>query len=76
MNLKTLYQENENVVYYTILNGKTYFFFKGFSTAEEAKQKTFNVYLNIKRNQRPKAPIGLLKEEIDYLLLGEWSEIE
>lgn len=76
MKLHTFYKEKEKVVYGTFANGKTFFFFSGFSSAEEAKEETMKAHLEHRRADRPKAPIGLLKAEIEMVLAGEWSEIE
>ena len=76
MKLYTFYKENEKVVYGTAMNGKTFFFFKGFTSKEDAKEVTATAHLDYKIADRPKAPIGMLKAEIDMVLSGEWSEID
>ena len=76
MKLYTFYKEDKKVVYGTTANGKTFFFFKGFSTAEEAKEETLKAHLEYKRKDRPKAPIGMLKAELEMVFSGEWTEIE
>ena len=76
MKLYTFYKSENKVVYGTCFNGKTAFFFSGFSSAEEAKETTLTAHLEHKKANRPKAPIGLLRAEIEMVLTGEWSEIE
>lgn len=76
MKLYTFYRESEKVVYGTAINGKSMFFFSGFKSAEEAKETTLLAHLEYKKVDRPKAPIGLLRAEIEMVLSGEWSEIE
>ena len=76
MKLYTFYKENEKVVYGSAVNGKSVFFFSGFKSAEEAKEATLLAHLEYKKADRPKAPISLLKTEIEMVLSGEWTEIE
>jgi hypothetical protein len=76
MKLYTFYCEDEKVVYGTAVNGKSFFFFSGFSSAEEAKQATRELHLKFKKEQYPRTPESLLVCEIDMVLSGEWSEIE
>lgn len=82
MKLYTFFRENEKVVYGTAVNGKSFFFFSGFNSAEEAKQTTFEWHLNYRLSQlkpNPQGisrPTGMLKAEIEMVLAGEWSEIE
>lgn len=49
---------------------------KEFNSAEEAKETTLTAHLEYKKVARPKAPIGMLRAEIEMVLTGEWSEIE
>ena len=76
MKLYTFFKQDEKVVYGTAVDGKSMFFFSGFKSAEEAKETTLLAHLEYKKADRPKAPIGLLKAEIEMVLSGEWSEIE
>lgn len=82
MKLYTFYREGEKVVYGTVANGKSVFFFSGFASAEEAKETTFDWHYNYQLSQlkpNPQGisrPTGLLKAEIEMALSGEWSEIE
>jgi hypothetical protein len=76
MKLHTFYKEKEKVVYGTFANGKTFFFFSGFNSAEDAKETTLSAHLEYKKAERPKAPIGMLRAEIEMVLSGKWSEIE
>lgn len=64
MKLYTLFQANEKVVYSSAVNGKSFFFYKGFSCAKEAKETILSQFKGIER--------------ICYenSLVGEWSEIE
>lgn len=64
MKLYTFYKENEKVVYGTSLNGQTYFFFKGFTSAKEAKEKILSHFKGVERVWH------------ETFLKGEWSEIE
>lgn len=76
MKLYTFFKQEEKVVYGAAVNGKSVFFFSGFASAEEAKAETKKIHLEFKKQDRPKAPIGMLECEIDMVLSGEWSEIE
>ena len=76
MKLYTFYKNGEKVVYGSAVNGKTVFFFSGFNSAEEAKETTLLAHLEYKKADRPKAPIGMLRAEIEMVLSGKWSEIE
>ena len=76
MKLYTFYKSEDKVVYGAAVNGKSVFFYKGFASAEEAKAETKKIHLEFKKQDRPKAPIGILECEIDMVLSGEWSEIE
>lgn len=76
MKLYTFYKSEDKVVYGTAVNGKSVFFFSGFASAEEAKAETKKAHLEYKKQDRPKAPVGILEAEIDMVLSGEWSEIE
>ena len=82
MTLYTFYKQDEKVVYGTVVNGKTFFFFSGFNSADEARQTTFNWHYEYRLKQlkpNPQGicrPSGMLKAEIEMTLSGEWSEIE
>ena len=76
MKLYTFYKSEDKVVYGAAVNGKSVFFFSGFASVEEAKAETKKVHLEFMKQDRPKAPIGILECEIDMVLSGEWSEIE
>jgi hypothetical protein len=64
MKLYTFFRENEKVVYGTAVNGKSFFFFSGFNSAEEAKQAIL------------KTKKGIEKIWFETSLIGTWSEIE
>lgn len=82
MTLYTFYQENDQVVYGTFAEGKTQFFYSGFTSVEEAKKATFDLLVKCRVDQRkPNAqgipvPITMIETEIKMSLLGEWSEIK
>lgn len=76
MKLYTFFKQEDKVVYGAAVNGKSVFFFSGFSSAEEAKAETKKLHLEYKKQDRPKAPVGILESEIDMVLSGEWGEIE
>lgn len=76
MKLYTFFAENDKVVYCTTVNGKSFFFFSGFESAEEAKKATQELHLKFKKEQFPRTPTSLLECEIEMVLSGEWSEIE
>jgi hypothetical protein len=83
MKLYTFFNDYEGkVVYGTTVGGKAVFFFKGFASAEDAKQTTFEWHYNYRLSQlKPNSqgisrPTGMIKEEIEMTLSGEWSEIE
>ena len=76
MKLYTFYKGENKVVYGTAVNGKTAFFFSGFSSAEEAKEETMKAHLEHRKADHPKAPVGMLQAELEMVFSGEWSEIE
>jgi hypothetical protein len=76
MKLYTFYKCENKVVYGTVVNGKSVFFFSGFSSADEAKEATMKAHLEYKKADRPKAPVGMLQAELEMVFSGEWSEIE
>lgn len=63
MTLYKHYRKDEKVVYSTTMNGKSFFFFKGFNSADEAKQEILSHYN------------GFEKVWFETFLTGEWSEI-
>ena len=64
MKLYTYCNQNDKFVYGTAVNGKSYFFFSGFKTAEEAKEFILSHYT------------GIAKEWFETSLEGEWSRIQ
>lgn len=64
MKLYTYYSEGIKKVYGMAINGKSYFFYKGFKSAEAAKK---HILSNIKT---------MPKVWFETALEGEWSEIE
>lgn len=65
MKLYTFYQQDNKVVYGTSVKGKSFFFFSGFNSAEEAKQAILASYKGVERVWHETS-----------LNIGEWSEIE
>lgn len=83
MKLYTIYKDNDKVVYGTFAEGKTQFFYNGFSSAEEAKKATYDAQLEIELSKLPQPkegqiqrPMGITKAYIEMSLRGEWIEIE
>lgn len=77
MKLYTFFQNENQVVYATVTNGKTFFFYSGFATVEEAKKATLALHVRLKKQQFPRTPTSLLECEVEMTLSnGEWSEIE
>ena len=64
MTLYTYYNQDDKVIYNTVVNGESYFFFKGFASIEEAKEAILSQYTGIKRTW------------IETSLKGEWSRIQ
>lgn len=64
MKLYTFYSSENKVVYATAIDGKSYFFYSGFESAEDAKEAIMGDTTGM---QRTLLKIGLC---------GEWSEIE
>lgn len=64
MELYTLFKDNEKVVYGTSVDGKAFFFFSGFNSAEEAKQ----TILETKK--------GIEKTWFETSLQGTWKQIK
>lgn len=76
MKLYTFFENDNKIVYGTAVGGKTFFFYKGFASADDAKKATSTLHLEYKKSSHPNAPVGMLQAEIDMVLEGEWSEIE
>lgn len=83
MKLYTIYKEDEKVVYSTFAEGETHFFYAGFSSAEEAKEATFNLQVELEMSKLPpvkegciQRPMSMTKTIIKTFLQGEWTEIE
>lgn len=82
MKLYTFYNQDNKQVFGTFVEGKTQFFYRGFASAEEAKNTTFEWHLDyqiqqLKPNSKGiKKPTSLIKAEVEMTLNGEWSEIE
>lgn len=64
MTLYTFYQENDKVVYGTVVNCESVFFFKGFASEEEAKNAILAPFKGVERMWH------------ETSLIGEWSEIQ
>ena len=64
MTLYTCFKQDEKVVYSTAVDGKTFFFFSGFNSVEEAKQ----TILESKK--------GIEKIWFETSLQGTWKEIQ
>lgn len=64
MNLYTFFRENDKVVYGTAVDGRSVFFFKGFVSAEEAKNAILAPFKGVERAWH------------ETSLIGEWSEIQ
>lgn len=64
MTLYTHYKKADKVVYGTTANGKCFFFYKGFQSAEEAKAEILAQYT------------GIEKVWHETSLVGKWSEIQ
>lgn len=64
MELLTFYNQNGQVVYGTTVNGKAFFFFNGFKSAEEAKETILSQYT------------GIEKMWMRTFFKGEWSKIQ
>lgn len=64
MKLYTYYNQDNKFVYGTTVNGKSFFFFSGFKSAEEAKEFILSHYT------------GMKKTWFETSLKGEWSRIQ
>lgn len=64
MTLYTYYNQDSKVIYGTTVNGKLFFFFSGFESAEEAKEAILSKYT------------GIEKTWIETSLEGKWSRIQ
>ena len=76
MKLYTFYNDDDKLVFGTFAEGKTQFFFSGFTNAEAAKAATKELHIALKRKASPRVPLGILECEVEMVLSGEWSEIE
>lgn len=64
MKLYTFFTDNNRVVYGCTINGQAYFFYKGFTSANEAKEEILSRFTGIERTWH------------ETSLQGKWSEIE
>ena len=64
MILCTYYNQDDKVIYGTAVDGKSYFFFSGFESTEEAKEAILSQYT------------GIEKTWIETSLEGKWSKIQ
>ena len=64
MKLYTYCNQNDKFVYGTTMNGKSFFFFSGFKSAEEAREFILSHYT------------GIDKTWFEASLEGEWSRIQ
>lgn len=64
MKLYTYYNRDNKFVYGTAVNGKSFFFFSGFKSAEEAKEAILSPYT------------GVEKTWLETSIKGEWSRIQ
>ena len=64
MILYPYYNQDGKVIYGTTVSGKSYFFFNGFESAEEAKEAILSRYT------------GIEKTWFETSLEGEWSKIQ
>lgn len=82
MRLYTIYNQDNKQVFSTFAEGKTQFFYRGFTSAEEAKNATFEFHFNYELSKsKPNAqgisrPSSMIKAWVETSLQGEWSEIE
>lgn len=76
MRLLTFLNENGKVVYGTTVNGKLYFFYKGFTSAEEAKEETMKRHEQYYKEKNPNISPSLARALVEPGLSGEWSEIK
>jgi hypothetical protein len=64
MRLIKFYENGENQVFAIVIDGKSYFFYSGFESAEDAKDAIIGT------------ATGIHKTLLEVGLCGEWSEIE
>lgn len=64
MRLIKFYENGENQVFAIAIDGKSYFFYSGFESAEDAKEAIIGT------------TTGIQKNILEVGLCGEWSEIE
>ena len=64
MTLYTYYNQDGKVIYGTFVSDKSYFFFSGFESVEEAKEAILSQYT------------GIEKIWVETSLEGEWSKIQ
>lgn len=76
MTLYTFYKSEDKVVYGTTINGNVFFFFSGFTSAEEAKQECINLHKSFKKEEHPNISDALAEALTEPFFKGEWSEIQ
>lgn len=82
MKLYTFYKKDDKVVYGTFVEGKTQFFYDGFSSKDEAYKATYDALLEYELSKLPpvkegciQRPLGITEATVEMSLRGEWSEI-
>lgn len=77
MTLYTFYKTDEKVVYGTTANGKVFYFYSGFESANEAKKACIELHKKFHKEKHPNISNSLAEALTEPIFnSGEWSEIE
>lgn len=79
MNLYLVYASEEDpqkVVYSTSVNGRVYFFYSGFASAEEAIAATKELHVRLKSKDCKNTPTSMVECWVETSLTGEWKCIK
>lgn len=76
MKLRTFYKSENAVVYGASVEGKLFYFFSGFSSAEEAKEECVKLHSSFQKENCPNISKSLARALTEPFFEGQWSEIE
>lgn len=77
MTLYTFYKTDEKVVYGTTANGKVFYFYSGFESANEAKKACIELHKKFHKEKHKNISDSLAEALTEpFFNSGEWSEIE
>lgn len=77
MTLYTFFKENEKVVYGTTTQGRVFYFYSGFESANAAKKACIELHKKFQKEKHKNISDSLAEALTEPIFnSGEWSEIE